>query len=101
MLPELDRRGLRGIGGSFSINPGAESFSRTLNVLTVGQSCTIIVRVQGVALGTHLNHLPSHRHRNPQRRPTSATLTVVAAAPPPFRRCQCGRSPCLPRGWLR
>src|SRR5688572_31967645 len=41
-------------GGSFSINPGTETFSSTSNVLTAGQSCTIIVRVQGIALGAHV-----------------------------------------------
>src|SRR5687768_9423779 len=42
-------------GGMFTINPGTEFFSSTSSVLTAGQSCTIIVRVQGIALGVHLN----------------------------------------------
>src|SRR5687767_3652920 len=42
-------------GGSFSINPGTETFSSTSTVLAGGQSCTITVLVRGSAPGVHLN----------------------------------------------
>jgi len=75
-------------GGSFSINPGTETFSSTSSVLTAGQSCTIIVRVQGVALGVHLNTTSQVTATGtPNGGPASATLTVV---PPP------GSSPAVP-----
>jgi uncharacterized repeat protein (TIGR01451 family) len=65
-------------GGMFSINPGTETFSSTSSVLTAGQSCTIIVRVQGIALGVHLNTTSQVTATStPNGGPASATLTVV------------------------
>lgn len=70
-------------GGSFSINPGTETFSSTSSVLTAGQSCTIIVRVQGIALGAHLNTTSQVTATGtPNGGPASATLTVVGASSP-------------------
>jgi len=66
-------------GGMFSINPGTETFSSTSNVLTAGQSCTIVVRVQGIAIGAHLNTTSQvTATATPNGGPASATLTVVA-----------------------
>jgi len=68
-------------GGSFSINPGAETFSSTSSVLTAGQSCTIIVRVQGIALGAHVNTTSQVTATGtPNGGPASATLTVIPAS---------------------
>src|SRR5688572_19900374 len=89
-------------GGSFSINPGTETFSSTSNVLTAGQSCTIIVRVQGIALGAHVNTTSQvTATATLNGGPASATLTVLPPVPPRFRRCRCGCSPCSPRAWLQ
>jgi uncharacterized repeat protein (TIGR01451 family) len=66
-------------GGMFSINPGTETFSSTSSVLTAGQSCTIIVRVQGIALGAHLNTTSQvTATATPNGGPASATLTVIS-----------------------
>jgi len=65
-------------GGSFSINPGTETFSSTSSVLTAGQSCNIIVRVQGIALGAHVNTTSQvTATATPNGGPASATLTVI------------------------
>lgn len=70
-------------GGSFSINPGTETFSSTSSVLTAGQSCTIIVRVQGIALGAHVNTTSQvTATATPNGGPASATLTVIPASSP-------------------
>jgi uncharacterized repeat protein (TIGR01451 family) len=69
-------------GGMFSINTGAGTFSSTSNVLAGGQSCTIVVRVQGTALGPHLNTTSQvTATATPAGGPASATLTVVSAVP--------------------
>src|SRR5213078_1609413 len=69
-------------GGMFSINPGAGTFSSTSNVLAGGQSCTIIVRVQGTALGPHLNTTSQVTATGtPAGGPAAATLTVVSTVP--------------------
>jgi hypothetical protein len=69
-------------GGQFSINPGAETFSSTSNVLTAGQSCTIIVRVQGIAIGAHVNTTSQvTATATPPGGPASATLTVIPSVP--------------------
>lgn len=69
-------------GGMLSINPGAGTFSSTSNVLAGGQSCTIIVRVQGTTLGPHLNTTSQvTATATPAGAPASATLTVVPASP--------------------
>jgi len=69
-------------GGMFTINPGTEFFSSTSTVLTAGQSCTIIVRVQGIALGAHVNTTSQVTATStPNGGPAVATLTVVAASP--------------------
>jgi len=66
-------------GGMFTINPGTETFSSTSSVLTAGQACTIIVRVQGIALGAHLNTTSQVTATGtPNGGPASATLTVTA-----------------------
>lgn len=70
-------------GGMFTINPGTETFSSTSTVLTAGQSCTIIVRVQGIALGVHLNTTsPVTATSTPSGGRASATLTVLSATSP-------------------
>lgn len=70
-------------GGSFSINPGTETFSSTSTVLTAGQSCTIIVRVQGIALGAHVNTTSVVTATGtPNGGPATATLTVIGPAGP-------------------
>ena len=70
-------------GGMFSINPGTETFSSTSNVLTGGQSCTIIVRVQGTAIGTHLNTTSQvTATATPAGGPASATLEVIGNGVP-------------------
>jgi len=69
-------------GGMFSINPGTETFSSTSSVLTAGQSCNIIVRVQGIALGVHLNTTSQVTATStPAGGPATATLTVVGPSP--------------------
>ena len=69
-------------GGIFSINPGAGTFSSTSNTLTAGQSCTIIVRVQGTTLGPHLNTTSQVTAiGTPAGGPATATLTVVSSVP--------------------
>jgi len=70
-------------GGMFSINPGAGTFSSTSNVLAGGQSCTIVVRVQGTVLGPHLNTTSQvTAAATPAGGPASATLTVITHAVP-------------------
>ena len=65
-------------GGSFFINPGTETFSSTSSALAAGQSCTIIVRVQGIALGAHVNTTSQvTATATPNGGPASATLTVL------------------------
>ena len=69
-------------GGSFLIIPGAGTFSSTSNVLAGGQSCNIIVRVQGTALGAHVNNTSQvTATATPAGGPASATLTVTNAIP--------------------
>jgi uncharacterized repeat protein (TIGR01451 family) len=70
-------------GGMFNINPGTEFFSSTSAVLAAGQSCTIIVLVQGIALGAHLNTTSQvTADGTPNGGPASATLTVIGAGIP-------------------
>jgi uncharacterized repeat protein (TIGR01451 family) len=65
-------------GGSFSINPGTETFSSTSSVLAGGQSCTITVSVTGIAVGDHLNTTSQvTSDSSPAGAPASATLTVL------------------------
>lgn len=69
-------------GGIFSINPGTETFSSTSNVLAAGQSCTITVRVVGVAIGAHVNTTsPVTSNEAPPSAAASGTLTVVNDLP--------------------
>src|SRR5438477_10549131 len=69
-------------GGIFSINPGADTFSSTSNVLAGGQSCTITVSVRGTTLGSHLNTTsPVTSTEAAPGAAASATLTVTAPAP--------------------
>lgn len=69
-------------GGIFSINPGVGTFSSTSNTLTAGQSCTIIVRVQGTVLGPHLNTTSQVTSTETAAGgPAAATLTVVSSIP--------------------
>jgi hypothetical protein len=64
-------------GGMFSINPGTETFSSTSSVLAAGQSCTIIVRTRGIALGAHVNTTSQvTSNETPSGGPASGTLTV-------------------------
>ncbi|HYI08031.1 MAG TPA: IPTL-CTERM sorting domain-containing protein [Thermoanaerobaculia bacterium] len=70
-------------GGMFSINPGTGTFSSTSSVLAGGQSCNIVVRVQGTALGVHLNTTSQvTATATPPGGPASATLTVISASSP-------------------
>jgi uncharacterized repeat protein (TIGR01451 family) len=70
-------------GGMFSIDPGTETFSSTSSVLAGGQSCTIIVRVQGIAFGAHLNTTSQVTATStPAGGPASATLTVIGGDVP-------------------
>ena len=70
-------------GGSFSINPGAGTFSSTSNALAAGQSCSIIFQVSGTALGDHVNMTSLVTGTGaPSGGPASATLTVLAPTPP-------------------
>ena len=68
-------------GGMFTINPGAGTFSSTSTTLAGGQSCNIIVRVQGTAVGSHINTIPSvTATATPAGGPAAATLTVTGPA---------------------
>jgi uncharacterized repeat protein (TIGR01451 family) len=70
-------------GGTFSINPGAGTFSSTSSVLAAGQSCSIIFQVSGTALGDHVNMTSLVTGTGvPSGGPASATLTVLAPTPP-------------------
>jgi hypothetical protein len=70
-------------GGSFLINTVTETFSSTSSVLTAGQSCTIIVRVRGIALGAHVNTTSQVTATStPNGGPAIATLTVLPASSP-------------------
>jgi len=70
-------------GGMFSINPGAGTFSSTSSVLTAGQSCNIIVRVQGTTVGPHLNTTSTvTATATPAGGPATATLTVTGPDAP-------------------
>lgn len=70
-------------GGMFSINPGTETFSSTSSVLAGGQSCTITVSVQGIAVGTHVNTTSQvTSNEAPPGAAASGTLTVTATAVP-------------------
>jgi uncharacterized repeat protein (TIGR01451 family) len=70
-------------GGMFTINPGTEFFSSTSTVLAGGQSCTIVVRVRGSAIGVHLNTTSSvTSDTTPAGAAASATLTVNGAFVP-------------------
>src|SRR3954471_17735457 len=67
-------------GGTFSINPGTETFSSTSSVLAAGQSCTITVRVVGTAIGAHVNTTSQVTSSEaPPGAAASGTLTVQAA----------------------
>jgi uncharacterized repeat protein (TIGR01451 family) len=69
-------------GGTFSINPGTDTFSSTSNVLAGGQSCTITVSVKGIALGPHIN--TTSQVTSSEAAPgaaASGTLTVVGDVP--------------------
>jgi len=69
-------------GGTFSINPGTETFSSTSNVLAGGQSCTIIVSVRGAAIGAHINTTSQVTSSNaPPGAAASGTLTVTTDVP--------------------
>src|SRR6266513_5088706 len=69
-------------GGIFSINPGAETFSSTSNVLAAGQSCTITVSVRGAALGAHVNTTSQVTSSEaPPGTAASGTLTVTSDVP--------------------
>jgi len=69
-------------GGTFSINPGTDTFSSTSNVLAAGQSCTITVRVAGTILGPHINTTsPVTSSEAPPGAAASGTLTVVNDLP--------------------
>jgi hypothetical protein len=71
-------------GGTFSINPGAGTFSSTSSVLAAGQSCSIIFQVSGTALGDHVNMTSLVTGTGvPSGGPASATLTVLAPSPTP------------------
>ena len=68
-------------GGMFTINPGTETFSSTSSVLAAGQSCTIVVRVRGTAVGQFVNTTSTvTATATPAGGPASATLTIVAPA---------------------
>jgi uncharacterized repeat protein (TIGR01451 family) len=69
-------------GGTFSINPGTDTFSSTSNVLAAGQSCTITVRVAGTILGPHINTTSQVTSSEaPPGTAASGTLTVVGDVP--------------------
>jgi uncharacterized repeat protein (TIGR01451 family) len=66
-------------GGTFSINPGTDTFSSTSNVLAAGQSCTITASVNGTILGPHVNTTsPVTSNEAPPGTAASGTLTVSA-----------------------
>src|SRR6266404_4090892 len=67
-------------GGTFSINPGTDTFSSTSNVLAAGQSCTITVSVLGTIIGVHVNTTSQVTcSEAPPGAAASGTLTVLAA----------------------
>src|SRR5580765_1207829 len=69
-------------GGTFSINPGTETFSSTSNVLAAGQSCTITVSVHGTVLGAHVNTTsPVTSTEAAPDAAASGTLTMVPDIP--------------------
>jgi uncharacterized repeat protein (TIGR01451 family) len=69
-------------GGTFSINPGTDTFSSTSNVLAGGQSCTITVSVKGIVLGPHINTTSQvTSNEAPPGAAGSGTLTVVGDIP--------------------
>lgn len=69
-------------GGTFSINPGTDTFSSTSNVLAAGQSCTITVSVIGTTLGPHINTTSSvTSNEAPPGAAASGTLTVLSDVP--------------------
>lgn len=71
-------------GGTFSINPGAGTFSSTSTVLAAAQSCNIVVQVSGTVLGPHVNMTSLVTGTEaPSGGPASATLTVVTPSPTP------------------
>ena len=71
-------------GGTFSINPGAGTFSSTSNVLAAGQSCNIVIQVSGTVIGAHVNMTSLVTGTGaPSGGPASATLTVLAPSPTP------------------
>src|SRR4051812_14038961 len=70
-------------GGIFSINPGTETFSSTSNVLAAGQSCTITVSVNGIAIGAHVNTTSQiTSNEAPPGAAASGTLTVLGPPAP-------------------
>ena len=70
-------------GGIFSINPGAETFSSTSNVLVSGQSCFISLLVRPTAVGPHLNTTSQVNGTGvPPAGPATATLTGAAPSIP-------------------
>ena len=70
-------------GGMFSINPGAETFSSTSNVLAPGQSCSITVLVRPTAVGSRLNTTSQVTGTGaPPGGPATATLTGTAPPVP-------------------
>jgi len=69
-------------GGTFSINPGTDTFSSTSSVLAAGQSCTITVSVHGTILGAHVNTTSQVTSTEaPPGAAASGTLTVVGDVP--------------------
>jgi uncharacterized repeat protein (TIGR01451 family) len=71
-------------GGSFSINPGLETFSSTSSVLTAGQSCTITALVRPLVVGPLVNTTSQVTGTGvPPGGPATATLNGVAPAPIP------------------
>src|SRR5258706_15516282 len=69
-------------GGTFSINPGTDTFSSTSSVLAPGQSCTITVSVKGTVLGAHINTTSPVTSNEASPGPAaSGTLTVLNDLP--------------------
>ena len=69
-------------GGTFSINPGTDTFSSTSSVLAAGQSCTITISVKGTILGPHVNTTSQvTSNEAPPGAAGSGTLTVVGDVP--------------------
>ena len=69
-------------GGTFSINPGAETLSSTSNVLAAGQPCTITLSVRGAAIGAHVNTTSQvTSNEAPPGAAASGALTVVNDLP--------------------